>query len=314
MNKKKIICNWFTLSLMILIVNLSIQVNASTIFESAKDRYGTINNRENKSESQPATVSPINPSYNSYVPPAPYSATTKGNTSNAYLSKKKIVLYCNDSTTVTLKNSSKKVQWSTSNKSIVDLKTNGNKVIVTGIAIGTCVIRAKYRGRVYTCHVICKKNPKNTIFLKKCKWEVPASFADAIAIPVTIGMVSVNAQANGGYLKFTAPKEGLYSFKISKIIPQNRYYYWVGGIIDFRRKSEYGDYLVDDVYLNGRTSLDEDDSCLLVGYRKKGYNKHKKKYKEYLKSNTGTFPLLKDETVYIFIDLPVACSLRFEIK
>ena len=72
-----------------------------------------------------------------------------------YLDYSKCVLFRGDSTIIKLRNASKKgVKWSVSKK-IVTLKKKGNKVVVSYKKAGSCKIKAKYKGKTYSCKIVC---------------------------------------------------------------------------------------------------------------------------------------------------------------
>ncbi len=65
------------------------------------------------------------------------------------LNKTKLVLAKDSTYTLKVKNTKKKVRWSTSNKKIVRVK----KGVLTPVSVGTATVTAKVSGKRYTCKV-----------------------------------------------------------------------------------------------------------------------------------------------------------------
>lgn len=75
------------------------------------------------------------------------------------LSKTKVTLTAGKTTTLKLKNNKKKVKWSSSNKKIATVNSEGK---VSAKKKGTAKITAKAGGKKYTCKVTVKAAPKKT--------------------------------------------------------------------------------------------------------------------------------------------------------
>lgn len=80
-----------------------------------------------------------------------------------YLDTKKLTLYKKCYDVLVLENASKNVSWSTSNKKVVRLKKKGNKVEVYWKKKGKCTVRARYRGKTYSCKITCKGINPNAV-------------------------------------------------------------------------------------------------------------------------------------------------------
>lgn len=79
----------------------------------------------------------------------------------ASISKKSANVTAGSKITLTVRNAGKyKVKWSTSDKNVAAIKTNGKKATVTGKKAGKAVITAKVDGKSYKCKVTVKAAAK----------------------------------------------------------------------------------------------------------------------------------------------------------
>ena len=79
------------------------------------------------------------------------------------LSKKKVTQPCNTAMTILeLKGAKgKKIKWTSSNKKVVTIDSNGsNRCILVSRKAGKAKVKAKYKGKTYTCKVTVKEKPQ----------------------------------------------------------------------------------------------------------------------------------------------------------
>lgn len=85
------------------------------------------------------------------------SATVTASAATVKLNKTKASLYAGSSITLKISNTSKKVTWSSSKKSVATVKSTGTKTAkVTAKAAGKATITAKVNGKKYKCTVTVK--------------------------------------------------------------------------------------------------------------------------------------------------------------
>lgn len=91
------------------------------------------------------------------------------------ISQSKLTIENGKSETLSLNGNTQKVKWSTSNKSIVAVNSNGT---VTGKKVGTATITAKIGNKKYTCKVTVKKASANSSSNDKGTQSNPLSAYD----------------------------------------------------------------------------------------------------------------------------------------
>lgn len=180
---------WTSIFLVIILVSLSIQADASTVFHISADRYGTINNTDNSTNQTNQRPTGTNiPAFSSI----PYTSSNSSNSYHSpkpYLGRKKLSLYKDCMDYVVLKNASKSVKWTTSNKAIVQLKKYGNAVLVTALSEGTCTLKARYRGKSYSCKVTCKGIMDNAVDLNCSSITIPVGGTASILITMYVNSI-----------------------------------------------------------------------------------------------------------------------------
>lgn len=80
------------------------------------------------------------------------------------LNKSHIVIKVDDKVPLKLKNATGKVKWNSSKKAIASVNASGR---VTGKRVGTCVIKAVYKKKVYSCTVQVKQSASADLIKKK---------------------------------------------------------------------------------------------------------------------------------------------------
>lgn len=88
------------------------------------------------------------------------------------LADRNLTLYTNQTQTITLKNASSKVKWSSTNKKIASVASTSGKnkktaKINTGKVAGKCTIKAKIGKKVYSCRITVKKAKKSKVTVAK---------------------------------------------------------------------------------------------------------------------------------------------------
>lgn len=134
------------------------------------------------------------------------AATVTASAATVKINKTKATVYVGSSITLKISNTSNKVSWSSSNKSVATVKSTGNKTAkVTAKAPGKATITAKVNGKKYKCVVTSKLDKVGSI-------SNPASYKDVIELEMTYGNVrySVNNILVGedaeNYFKIKSPR------------------------------------------------------------------------------------------------------------
>lgn len=97
----------------------------------------------------------------------PLVITAEAATAKPKLSASKKTIYVGGTLNLTLKNVTKGVKWSTSNKKVATVKANGTSVVVTGKKAGKATITATYKKKKYKCVVTVKAKPVSISAKKK---------------------------------------------------------------------------------------------------------------------------------------------------
>lgn len=116
------------------------------------------------------------------------AATVTASAATVKINKTKATVYVGSSITLKISNTSNKVSWSSSNKSIATVKSTGTKTAkVTAKAPGKATITAKVNGKKYKCVVTTK--------YKLGSRQNPAIAADGVTITTTNGKATYTAKS-----------------------------------------------------------------------------------------------------------------------
>lgn len=130
----------------------------------------------------------------------------------AKLSSTKNTVYVNNSITLSMQGTSKKVTWSSSNKKVATVNSSGK---VTGKKAGTVKIYAKVSGKTYTCKVTVKKN---TYSIGKYRSYIESMIKNKTKVTVSYSLP--------GYIN----KKKAYTVRMSSIVKKsglkNQLYYY----------------------------------------------------------------------------------------
>lgn len=149
--------------------------------------------------------------FSALAPSIPMEAATK----KVSISKEAVTMGIKETYQLKMKNTTKKVKWSSSNKSVA---TINNKGVITAKKKGTATITAKVSGKKYTCKVTVKKisiskskvtvGVNDTYQLKmnhtvsKVKWtssdkKIATVNSDGLVTAKKAGTATITAKANG---------------------------------------------------------------------------------------------------------------------
>lgn len=146
------------------------------------------------------------------------------NAASVKLSATKKTVYYGSSTTLKVKNTKKKVTWSSKNKKIATVTSKGK---VTGKALGTTYIYAKVSGKTYKCKVTVKD--RNQTASKSFKVNGGGSFIKGESTAkVTVKLKKYKAAKANVYIK-NSSGDTVYSKTLTKLEKNKSYSFnWSG--------------------------------------------------------------------------------------
>lgn len=162
---------------------------------------------------------------------------TKAKVDSVRFAKTSASVYYGSTTTLNLLNNTKKITWSTSNKSVATVSSKG---VVSGKGLGSCTITAKVGSKSYKCKVtVIDRNQKASVSLKTTDGgiflygtnSVTAAFVLKSYSAAKVTVYIVNTDGSGVYKKtFTNAKKGtIYKFNWNgkksdgKVVPAGSY-------------------------------------------------------------------------------------------
>ena len=162
---------------------------------------------------------------------------TKSKASGIRINKASTFVYYKASTTLKLINTTKKASWSTSNKKIATVNSNGK---VTGVGTGTCTITAKIGTKKYNCKVTVKD--RNVAATSTFKVYGGGYFLKGVSsAQATFKLKSYNANKVTVYIK-NSTGTTVYTKKYTNLVKNKNYsFIWNG-------KKSNGSYAPADSY------------------------------------------------------------------